>query len=91
VTLSFLEWLVPQSSRPNWLQNSLSRPLLEWAAQLLPEPWNFADQNAAMIGTMVAEGLTDLAAVSIFIDLLAAASRRWRLRRFERKNYASIA
>jgi hypothetical protein len=44
--LIFLEWLLPQSSRP---------------------------------------------IVSVFIDLLAVVSRRWRLGRFERKYHASIA
>jgi hypothetical protein len=89
--LIFLEWLFPQSSWPNWLQNSLLRRRLERLGQFLPGSWKVVDGRAAMNGVLVVQALVDLTIVSVFIDLLAVVSRRLRLRRFERKYHASIA
>jgi hypothetical protein len=89
--LIFLAWLFPQSSRPNRFQNSLLRRRLERLGQFLRGPWNVVDERAATSGVLVVQALVDLAIGSVFIDVLAVVSRRWRLRRVERKYYASIA
>jgi uncharacterized membrane protein required for colicin V production len=83
--LLFLFWLVPDDKLPDSVRNSLSFPLLNNAMTMMPaslQPGDLLSRFDAGFWSVVI-GLS--AVLSVPVDLFAAATRRWRLRRLDRK------
>jgi membrane protein required for colicin V production len=84
--LMFFIWLMPGDKLPDQVRNSLSFPLLNniidmiQSLQLSDLHWRFGPTSAVLWLAIGAAAIP-----STLADLLAVATRRWRLRRLDRR------
>jgi uncharacterized membrane protein required for colicin V production len=89
--LVYFELLASQGSRPLWIQNAFSYPLLEHVGQSLLATLTTiislieveSSDRSALVVSLLIPPLLQLTFLSFFVDFLAVVTRRWRLYRFE--------